>query len=239
MRVVLVPPTERADIPRGLLQRSATAVKLAALLLGAAVGLGCGSHAPEPVPPPSAPEASIPVPPAPAPRDLAVLDVEGFGEIRFELLGDMAPRAVAHFEKLAQEDFYDGTTFHRVIPDFMIQGGDPNTKDRDPRNDGLGDAGDTLPDELSRIGHVRGIVSMANTGRRNSSSSQFFIVVADSAHLDGKYTVFGRVISGMDVVDKIVAVERDIYGRWGPPDRPRQNVTVRDVRIEPAAGSGH
>jgi cyclophilin family peptidyl-prolyl cis-trans isomerase len=165
-----------------------------------------------------------------------VLRVTDFGEIRFELLADVAPETAANFVRLAEKGFYDGTTFHRVIPGFMIQGGDPNTRNRDPRDDGRGRA-DPLRDEFSAIGHRRGIVSMANSGRANSASCQFFIVVGDQPDLDGRYAVFGNVIAGMDVVDRIVAMPRDVYGRHGPPDRPLANVVVESVRIERSASA--
>jgi peptidyl-prolyl cis-trans isomerase B (cyclophilin B) len=155
----------------------------------------------------------------------AVLEVEGFGEIRFELLRDVAPKTVANFITLARDGFYDGTTFHRVIPGFMIQGGDPNTKDDDPRNDGLGGPGRAIEDEFNATQHVRGVVSMAHKGFPRSAGSQFFIVLAEVPHLDGKYTAFGRVTSGMEIADRIAAVERDRR------DRPLQNVAMR-VRIE-------
>ncbi len=187
-------------------------------------------------------KAGAPVPPAaPAPagpRDVAVLDVKGFGTIRFELLADKAPGHVANFEKLAASGFYDGTTFHRVIPGFMIQGGDPNTRNRDPRDDGMGGPGYQISEEFNDTRHVRGVVSMARGGGVNTAGSQFFIVVQDQPHLDGQYTAFGRVVSGMDVVDRIVATPRDEFGRHGPADRPIEDVVIESVRIErPGAGS--
>jgi peptidyl-prolyl cis-trans isomerase B (cyclophilin B) len=163
---------------------------------------------------------------------VAILSIENFGEIRIELIPEIAPATVENFVKLASEKFYDGTTFHRVIPGFMIQGGDPNTKNRDPRDDGRGGPGYKIDDEFSEVSHTRGMVSMANTGRPNSGSCQFFIVVSDSPHLDGNYSLFGRVIEGMEVVDRIVAVERDLYGRYGPTDRPLENVVITSIRIE-------
>jgi peptidyl-prolyl cis-trans isomerase B (cyclophilin B) len=156
----------------------------------------------------------------------AVLDVEGFGEIRFEFLREKAPKTVDNFIKLAREGFYDGTTFHRVIPGFMVQGGDPLSKNDNPRDDGMGGPGYTIGDEFSDEPHVRGIISMANKGYPDSAGSQFFIVVKDSSWLDGKYSAFGRVTSGLEVTDRIVAVERD------PRDRPLENVVVKSVRIE-------
>lgn len=212
---------------------------LAAGGLGLALALGCGAEqreaesAPDP-----APAAEVPEPPSGS-LPVAVLRVRDFGVIRIELFPHVAPKTVANFEKLAGEGFYDGTTFHRVLPGFMIQGGDPNTKDRDPRNDGMGGPGYTIPDEFGGAPHVRGALSMANTGRPESGGSQFFLLVDDAPHLDGKHTVFGRVVEGMEVVDRIVAVERDQYGRWGPPDRPREDVVIESVRIEaPATAPG-
>ena len=125
------------------------------------------------------------------------MSVKDLGTIRIELLPEAAPKTVAQFEQLAGEGFYDGTTFHRVIPDFMIQGGCPNTRNADPRDDGNGGGEHALEDEFSDLPHRRGVVSMANRGSRNSGGTQFFIVQSDSPHLDGKHTVFGRVIEGM------------------------------------------
>ena len=156
------------------------------------------------------------------------------GEIRIELLADVAPLTTRHFVELAEQGYYDGTTFHRVVPGFMIQGGDPNTRDRDPRNDGEGGLQPTVPDERPAVSQVRGLVSLANRGLPNSGATQFFIVVGEARHLDGQYAVFGRVTSGMDVADRIAAVERDIYGRHGPMERPVHDVVIEHVRIERA-----
>jgi peptidyl-prolyl cis-trans isomerase B (cyclophilin B) len=165
-------------------------------------------------------------------RTVAVLHVKDRGDIRIALYPELAPASVQAFQSLAQEGFYDGTTFHRIIPDFMIQGGDPNTRDDDPRNDGLGGPDFKVPDEHSDAHHTRGTVSLANTGQPNSSRSQFFIVQRDQPHLDGKYNVFGRVVDGMDVVDRVSAVEVDQLGRWGPPNRPIQDVVVERITFE-------
>jgi peptidyl-prolyl cis-trans isomerase B (cyclophilin B) len=194
---------------------------------------GCGpDEAAEPAREMAAAPRIVPPPPPQAPRPVAVLSVENFGEIRIELLPEVAPKTVANFIELAEKKFYDGTAFHRVIPEFMIQGGDPNTKNRDPRDDGGGGPGYTIEDEFSEISHLRGMVSMANTGRPNSGGSQFFIVVKHKPHLDGGYSLFGRVIEGIEVADRIVNVERDLYGRYGPRDRPLENVVVSSIRIE-------
>lgn len=162
----------------------------------------------------------------------AVLTVRDMGEIRLVLRPDVAPITVENWKKLADAHFYDGTTFHRVVPDFMIQGGDPNSKDQDPRNDGMGGPGWKIPDEKSGLSHVRGTLSMANSGP-NSGGSQFFIMVGANPDLDSRHTAFGRVVSGLEVVDRIVAVERDEYGRHGPYDRPVKDVVIESLVIEP------
>jgi len=166
--------------------------------------------------------------PTPRPEDLVsdeahetvVLELTGLGEIHIELLPEIAPQTVANFKKLAGEGFYNGTTFHRVIPGFMVQGGDPASKNPDPRDDGKGGPGYTIRDEFSEYPHLRGTVSMANAGMPNSAGSQFFIVHEDSPNLDGAYAAFGRVVQGMDVVDAITQLEIDKFGRYGPTDRP-------------------
>lgn len=131
------------------------------------------------------------------------------GNISFELLPDLAPETVRNFEKLARDGFYDGTLFHRVIPGFMIQGGDPNTKTSNKSSWGTGGPGYTIKAEFSSRSHLRGIVSMARAQDPDSAGSQFFIVTADSTFLDRQYTVFGQVTDGMEVADKIVNLERD------------------------------
>lgn len=200
-----------------------------AIALGIAWGLAaCGGGEAQ-----DAPSAAAAVPePAPGTLPVAVLQMRDHGEIRIELLEHRAPQTVANFEKLANEGFYAGTTFHRVVPGFMLQGGDPNSKNRDPRDDGHGGPGYTIPDELGAASHLRGVVSMANNGHPNTGGSQFFIMLADKPHLDEKHTSFGRVVAGMDVVDAIAAVERDVYGRHGPPERPLEDVVMESVTIE-------
>ena len=155
---------------------------------------------------------------------IAVIETN-FGNIVIQLFPDVAPGHVENFVKLAQDGFYDGSTFHRVIPGFMIQGGDPNSKDEDRSNDGQGGPGYTINAEFSDVPHKRGILSMARAQDPNSAGSQFFIVVADSNFLDGQYTVFGEVIEGMDVADKIVNVERD--GMDNPLEKVTMKVTIR------------
>lgn len=155
-------------------------------------------------------------------REVAVIETE-FGNIVIEFFPDKAPKHVENFKKLASEGFYDGTTFHRVIPGFMIQGGDPNSKDNDKSNDGFGGPGYSLPQELNDLSHVRGILSMARS--QADSGSQFFIMVGDAPNLDGDFSPFGRVIEGMDVVDQIVNVDRD--ERDNPITRVEVKITMK------------
>jgi peptidyl-prolyl cis-trans isomerase B (cyclophilin B) len=163
---------------------------------------------------------------------VALLSVRGFGEIRIELLPALAPHHVANFVELANAHFYDGTTFHRVIPKFMIQGGDPKSKDADPSNDGTGDPGYFIGPEFGDSPHLPGVLSMARQAAPDTAGSQFFIMTTGSEswrpQLDGQYTVFGRVLSGQDVVDRISNVPR------GARDRPLENVVLESVTIEPA-----
>ena len=143
------------------------------------------------------------------------------GAIEFELFPDEAPKTVENFETLAEKGFYDGVIFHRVIPDFMIQGGDPT-------GTGRGGPGYTFEDEPNQHQVVRGALAMANAGP-DTNGSQFFIVTADACPwLDGKHTVFGRVVSGMDVVDAISGVDTD------SSDRPREEVTIQRVELAAA-----
>ena len=149
------------------------------------------------------------------------------GTIKFKFFTDAAPNHCANFKKLANSGFYDGTTFHRVIPGFMIQGGDINSRNDNPLDDGTGSPGYTINAEFSSIlKHKRGIVSMARKGNDiNSAGSQFFIMVADYPSLDGQYSIFGEVIEGMDVADKIVSVQRN------ERDRPLENVYMKKVQV--------
>lgn len=151
------------------------------------------------------------------------------GEIEVEFLDDKAPGHVQNFTKLAKDGFYDGTTFHRVIPGFMIQGGDPNTKDQSaPRSQhGTGGPGYTIDAEFNDTSHKRGIVSMARAADPNSAGSQFFIVVSDSTFLDKQYTAFGRVVRGMEVADAIVSAPRDSADN--PNDRVEMKVKLVDA----------
>ena len=150
------------------------------------------------------------------------------GNIQFELLSDIAPETVRNFIKLAKSGFYDGTLFHRVIPKFMIQGGDPNTKKSDKSTWGTGGPGYNIKAEFNSRSHLRGIVSMARSSDPDSAGSQFFIVSSDSTFLDREYTVFGQVVDGMEVVDKIVDLPRD------GNDCPLQEAKMIQVTISDA-----
>ncbi len=158
-------------------------------------------------------------------RTKAIIETR-FGDIELKFYPDVAPNHVKSFVDLAKKGFYDGTIFHRVIPGFMIQGGDPNTKGDDIYGYGTGGPGYTVDAEFSDIHHKRGILSMARGNDINSAGSQFFIVVQDSGHLDGNYTVFGEVTKGMEVTDKILAVPRASRSR--PLERIEMKVRIID-----------
>ncbi len=148
------------------------------------------------------------------------------GNIEINFFSDKAPNHVKNFQKLAQEKFYDGTAFHRVIPGFMIQGGDPNSKSADKGSHGTGGPGYMVDAEFNDVAHKRGVVSMARSSDPNSAGSQFFIVVKDSPFLDGQYTAFGEVVNGMDVADKIVGEPRD------SSDNPDNRMEIKTVTIK-------
>jgi peptidyl-prolyl cis-trans isomerase B (cyclophilin B) len=148
-----------------------------------------------------------------------------FGEMEIKFYQDKAPKHVENFIKLAKSGFYNGTIFHRVIPGFMIQGGDPNTKDPNKKDVyGMGGPGYSVKAEFNDTPHKRGIVSMARAQDPDSAGSQFFIVVEDSRFLDNKYTAFGEVVKGMGVADKIVNAARD--GRDNPNERIEMQVQI-------------
>ena len=172
-------------------------------------------------------------------QKVAVISTK-FGDMVVEFFPDVAPKHVENFQILAEEGYYNGTTFHRVIPGFMIQGGDPNSKDLDRMNDGTGGrAGKffgigrendpeswTVPAEFNDTPHQRGTLSMARSHNIDSGSSQFFICHDNAPFLDGQYTVFGQLISGIEVVDEIVNSERD--PRDNPLDRVEMTVSLVD-----------
>lgn len=153
----------------------------------------------------------------------AVIETK-FGNIELKFFPDIAPNHVNNFIELAKKGFYDNTTFHRVIPGFMIQGGDPNSKNPDKSSHGMGGPDHKLKAEFSDKSHKRGILSMARSGHPDSAGSQFFICVSDSTFLDKQYTVFGEVVSGMDVADKIVSQPKD--ARDNPNERIEMKVKI-------------
>ena len=149
-----------------------------------------------------------------------------FGNITLKFFPDVAPGHVNNFIVLAKKGFYDGTTFHRVIPGFMIQGGDPNSKNPDKGMHGMGGPGYTIKAEFNAKPHKRGTLSMARAQSPDSAGSQFFICVKDSPFLDRQYTVFGEVESGMEAVDKIVSQPRD------PRDNPNERIEMKVKIVE-------
>ncbi len=165
-----------------------------------------------------------------AEKPRAVIETK-FGEMEIELLPEKAPGHVKNFVDLAKKGFYDGTTFHRVIPGFMIQGGDPNTRDAKASRavHGTGGPGYTIKAEFNDTAHKRGVVSMARAQDPNSAGSQFFICVADSGFLDRQYSAFGRVVRGMEVADRIVSAPRDTR------DNPNERIEMKVRVVEPAA----
>ena len=160
--------------------------------------------------------------------DYAVLNLsinkQDAGAVVIELLPDVAPKTVDNFKNLINSGFYDGIRIHRVVKDFVIQGGDPNTKDKPPETWGTGGPGYTIEAEISNMTHARGVVAMAHPGDPNLAGSQFYIVVKDAPHLDRQYTIFGRVIEGMDIVDRINELPVD-----------ERDIPLLDVVIEKAA----
>jgi len=146
------------------------------------------------------------------------------GDITLKFFPELAPNHVNSFIELAKKGFYNGTTFHRVVPKFVIQGGDPNSKNPDRSTHGVGGPGYQLKAEFNNKPHRRGTLSMARAAHPDSAGSQFFICVADVPSLDGKYTVFGEVVMGMEVVDKIVSQPRD--GHDNPKDRIEMTVDI-------------
>lgn len=147
-----------------------------------------------------------------------------FGDITLKFFPEVAPNHVNNFIELAKKGFYNGTTFHRVVPGFVIQGGDPNSKKPDRSQHGMGGPGYSLKAEFNDRPHKRGTLSMARAAHPDSAGSQFFICVADAPFLDSNYTVFGEVVKGLEVVDKIVSQQRD--SRDNPLDRVEVTVEI-------------
>lgn len=167
-----------------------------------------------------------------ADNPIAVIDTT-MGIIKVELYEDKVPITAENFKNLANDGFYDSTKIHRISPNFMIQGGCPNSKDDDPSDDGTGGPGYTIEDEFhDDLKNERGMISMANSGP-NTGGSQFFILVKDATWLDGARAVFGKVVDGMNVVDAIAEAEND--GRYEPSPgggRPVTDIVVNSITIE-------
>jgi len=163
-------------------------------------------------------------------EEIAVLQTN-LGRIVLRFFTEKAPKHVENFKNLAREGFYDGTKFHRVIPGFMIQGGDPNSRSDNRAIHGTGGPAHRVPAEFNDTKHVRGILSAARSSDPNSAGSQFFLMVATSPHLDGQYTAYGEVVEGLDVIDKIVNLPRD---RRDNPLEANPAI-LESVKIETAA----
>lgn len=169
-------------------------------------------------------------------KEVAVFKTS-MGEMVIELWPDVAPKTVESFKNLARKGFYDGTAFHRIIDGFMIQGGDPKTKDEKLEAEwGTGGPGYNVPDEFNDKAHVRGVLSMAHSGAPNSGGSQFFICLGDAPFLNHHYTAFGKLIKGDDVLTKLgkVEVKPNPYDPRHEKSRPVERVTLESVKIVPA-----
>ena len=172
---------------------------------------------------------------AAAGEEVAILETSR-GRMVVEFWEKDAPKTVANFKKLARQGFYDGTGFHRIIKGFMVQAGDPKSKNQKAADLGTGDPGYKIPDEFSARNHVKGVLSMANSGTPNSAGSQFFIMHATQPHLDGKYTAFGKLIEGMSVLDAIASSPTGPNAMMGgEKSRPLEWTTMKSVKIVPRA----
>ena len=168
------------------------------------------------------------------PKEIAIIKTS-FGEMTIEFWPEAAPKTVENLKTLARKGFYDGTCFHRIVKGFMVQGGDPLTKD--PRQEsrwGTGDPGYKIKAEFSDKPHVRGVISMARSSDPDSAGSQFFICLADARFLDKQYTVFGQLIKGDDVLGKLGNTPTT-RGGGGENSRPVARVGVESIKIVPAA----
>lgn len=172
-----------------------------------------------------------------SPDDVAVMETSK-GRMVIEFWPKEAPKTVANFKKLARAGFYNGTGFHRIIAGFMVQGGDPKSKNPKAPDLGTGGPGWTIPDEFNDHKHVKGVLSMAHTADPNSGGSQFFLMHGTAQFLDHKYTAFGHVIEGMDVVDKIASVKTAPNPMMpGENSKPLEWVTIKSVKIMPRAAA--
>src|SRR5882762_8338962 len=185
---------------------------------------------------PEAKQAAKPAPamkakPAKAADEVAILETSK-GRMVVEFWEKDAPQTVANFKKLARQGYYDGTGFHRIIKGFMIQGGDPKSKNANASDLGTGGPGYTIKDEFNSHPHVKGVLSMANTGTPNSAGSQFFVMHGTAPTLDGHYTAFGHLISGMDVLDKIANSPTGPNPSMpGENSKPMEWTTLKSVKI--------
>jgi peptidyl-prolyl cis-trans isomerase B (cyclophilin B) len=167
--------------------------------------------------------------------EVAVIETSK-GKMVVEFWPKEAPETVGNFKKLARQGFYDGTGFHRIIQGFMIQGGDPNSKNPSAPDLGSGGPGYTIKDEFNTHKHVKGVLSMAHTSAPNSGGSQFFIMDGTAPHLDGQYTAFGRIVQGMDVLDAIAATPVEASAAMGGEmSKPKEWTTVKSVHVLPRA----
>ena len=161
---------------------------------------------------------------------VAVVETK-FGKMVIEFFDKDAPKTAANFIKLAKDSFYDGTAFHRIMAGFMIQGGDPLSKNPDNPNVGSGGPGYQIAAEFNTNKHVLGVVSMARSNDPNSAGSQFFICLGDAPFLDGKYTAFGKLIAGVDVLKKIGSVPTKMNASGSEKSVPEQRVGIEHVKI--------
>jgi peptidyl-prolyl cis-trans isomerase B (cyclophilin B) len=169
-----------------------------------------------------------------AETEIAIIKTSA-GDMTIEFWPDVAPKTVENFKNLARKGFYDGTCFHRIVKGFMIQGGDPLTKDPNAESRwGTGDPGYKLKAEFNDRPHVRGVISMARSQDPNSAGSQFFICLADARSLDRQYTAFGKLRQGDDVLGKIGDTPT-VRGGGGEKSRPSARVGVESIKIVPAA----
>ena len=169
----------------------------------------------------------------PNPKEVAVIKTSE-GEMVAEFWSDVAPKTVENFKKLASSGFYDGTAFHRIVKGFMIQGGDPNTKDLAKESSyGTGGPGYKVAAEFNEKLHDKGVLSMARSGDPDSAGSQFFVVLGRAPHLDRQYTAFGKLIKGEDVLMKIGDTPV-VAGNGGERSKPTKRVTVESIKIVPA-----
>ena len=171
---------------------------------------------------------------APAAKEVAIIKTNE-GEMDIALWSDVAPKTVENFKTLAGKGFYEGTCFHRIIKNFMIQGGDPLTKDASQESRwGTGSPGYSIKAEFSDKHHERGVISMARSSDPDSAGSQFFICTGDAGFLDHKYTAFGKLIKGEDVLEKIASTPVTSSSS-GEPSKPTKRVEIKSVKIVPAS----